>query len=261
MSKQHQYPPQGILAHEVYDTLSSLVYRAYAQAQEFIVPQVEVSSDCDGFSNEAEATKAGYTRNVVISALISVLVTSAGIMLSAPDWCIAALAGLGAIIGSVIQSKSNKPTSASVKPVKTLTPEDIHVKLSVDDAKRGDLLDNAVRDVMELCEAVADYERKNNEKADIEIDRNFGEWVQDFLVYADNNPDDEELQVIKKQLIHRLTMLNIHVYSELDLDDSGKPNLPYPDYVIDRHIGENYKKVVRPAVFSKRSLLARGEIT
>ena len=135
------------------------------------------------------------------------------------------------------------------------------MNLKINTDQRDLLLERAKGDIDRLCADISLFEKRNKEKHDIQIDRNFGEWAQEFLMYADANPNDRQLQFLRDQFVARLAQMKIHVYDEVVLNSEGEPNTPHPDYLIDSREGESYEKVIRPAIYSDRSLLARGKIT
>ena len=141
-----------------------------------------------------------------------------------------------------------------------LTKKDIQVELKIDSEKKEERLRASLADANRICREMSDFEEKMMKRSDVEINREFGEWIQEFVVYANKHSDDRKIQMMKESLLDRLTEMRIHVYDTVVLNEEGQPDVPFADYLIDRSNGETYTAVRKPAVYSDRALLARGEI-
>ena len=268
--------PIGALAHDVRDAIYSIITRAYADSVNVVSTKCEIPDGYVRLETEREPKTPTYSsqpdvakllQDSIPSALFSSILVTLGLAIDAPALALISLSGGGAVIGSLLQKKNSYARKSEdfqlqELQVSELHEEDVSIKLTIDPEKLNACLKEANREIEELCSSISRFEYDSNQKPDVSIDRNFGEWVQKFLVYVDSKPDDRKLQLLRDLLIDRLASLNINVYDEVIINDDGKPDVPFPDYLLDSRAEgqEQYEKVLRPAVFSSRSLLARGEI-
>ncbi len=96
---------------------------------------------------------------------------------------------------------------------------------------------------------------------DVTNDKAFGKWIQKFVNYANRNEDNNAIYALKNEMIFKLSAMGITVYDELVTDKNGMLILPDSDYYEDTHTGTEYTKVNKAVVYSRRRLLARGEIS
>ena len=75
------------------------------------------------------------------------------------------------------------------------------------------------------------------------------------------NENNNTLYALKGEIISKLSTMGITVYDELLTDEHGVLILPDSDYYEDARTGTGYTKVNRAVVYSRRRLLARGEIS
>lgn len=263
----------GSLGRDVSEAVSEIVTQVIENADTLVnvrcdVPKgyVRIPDSAHKNAHLSEPRDLSDKVKLGLSAALPAGLTALASAFSAPTAVVVILSGAGGIAGSFIQNTINAD-NMRISDLKLqelnlneLTAQDIAVRLKVDENKKQDLEKKVQKKINSLCLEIAEYETKANEKHDIAVDKAFGEWVQNFLVYADSNPDNRKLQLMRDELINRLARMKIHVYDEVVLDENGRPDIPIQDYLIDSREGEDYQKVLRPAVYSDRSILARGEI-
>ena len=126
--------------------------------------------------------------------------------------------------------------------------------------KKEKVLEETKKQIDSLCSEIAGIEQRLNDTLDVRINKEFGQWVQNFLLYAAAHEDDRSLQNLRDSLIVLLANMHIQVYDEVQLNEKGKPDVPKQGYLIDSRKGDEYTRVVKPAVYSDKSILVRGEI-
>lgn len=267
----------GPLGHDIYDSVTEIVNQIIENADDIVSANCDIpegyvhiprnsTEDKNNHFNESKdfSDKIKWGLSAALPAALTALAS----VFSAPTAVVVVLSGAGGVAGSFIQNTANsddvrlKDLELKEVNLDELTADDIRIYLSVDEKKKQALVDESQRKINALCSEVSAYEMKMNEKHDIALDKAFGEWVQNFLIYADSHPDDRKLGLMRDELITRLARMKIHVYDEVKLREDGKPDVPIQDYLIDSREREedNYEKVIRPAVYSDQSILARGEI-
>lgn len=264
----------GVFSNELRDRMYALISKAYSQAAEITDPECAVpeaganaeKTQTASCPDERNASSPGGLAACLLPAAVAAVSTCVGGGLGAPLYVLVVLSAGGAAIGAavhrIISNRRDGVTRQKTDDQNESvgTPETVPEKPVSKANSRDKQLAQAKKEIDRLCESVAAYEKRNDERFDIGLDREFGDWVQRFLVYTEARPDDLKLQLLRDQLIVRLSRMKIRVYDEVVLNAEGKPDVPYPDYLIDSRTGENYEKVTRPVVYSDRSLLARGEI-
>ena len=142
-----------------------------------------------------------------------------------------------------------------------LKPEDVKAKISTNEDEAEKFLEEFYREIEKLSQEISDFENAANAKHDIAQDRRFGDWVQRFLIFADKHPEDRAIQKLRDNLIEVLATMRIYVYDSVELKEDGTPDVPRADYLIDNSKDKKYTRVSRPAVYSDKLSLARGEIS
>ena len=131
--------------------------------------------------------------------------------------------------------------------------------ISVNAEQRRQAMERSLEELERILNYVDQREAERDKGYDITMDRRFGEWVQAFLTRT-RGCDDRTMARLRDGLLDRLADMKIHVYDELILDESGRPEVPFADYLIDAREDESYHELVQPAVYSDRALLARGKL-
>ncbi|MBQ6160923.1 MAG: hypothetical protein IJK24_08245 [Oscillospiraceae bacterium] len=221
-------------------------------------PQKSISNKTDVADKVKDALCA------VLPAGLSAL----GLAFNAPAVAVVVMTGAGGVASSFIQRAGN-PSNMTLAELQLdkivldrLSPDMIDINIDINQEKKRDVLAEANRRLEKICSEISVYEEKNASKADVEINQEFGKWVQKFLMYVDANSDDRKLYILRNSLLSCLAAMNIHVYDNVLIREDGMPDVPIQDYLYDKreNCEEEYKTVSRPAVYSNRSLLARGEI-
>lgn len=240
---------EGIINH-AYEDIESLVH------VELTIPKGYVKLPDE---NEMITKKPDTIQEKLCTALaagIPAVLAAIGVALNAPAVAVVLLVGGGGVAGAFIQ-RCNKTDSVNLQP---LTSEDIPVHIVVDQEELKTAKQESMKELERLKLRVGSFEAKHDEMHDISIDRGFGEWAQQFLVYAAKKSGDNELQALMGRFMQRLSAMGLQVYDEVRLKEDGTPDVPIQHYLIDSKKGEEYTEVVRPAIYSDKSLLARGEI-
>lgn len=266
----------GPITRDIYNAVSEILTSTCNQSISIIDSSCSIP---DGFvkipSNTPRSKELSANTNevadMVKDALCAVLpagLSALALAFNAPTVAVVVMTGAGGVASSFIQRTGN-PSNMTFSELQLenidlerLSPDKIGIHIEINQNKKQELLAEANSKLEKICSEISAYEEKNNSKADVEINQEFGEWVQKFLLFADSNPDDRKLQNIRSALISCLASMNISVYDEVQLRDDGTPDVPIQDYLYDKRENSetDYKKVTRPAVYSKRALLARGEI-
>ncbi len=266
----------GPVTQDVYNAVLKIINAAYDSSGLIVEPSCIIP---DGYvkipTGAPTPIKRTHDSNDVAdkikTALCSVLpagLTALGLAFNAPVVVIVAISAAGGVAGSFIQKTSNNQDMifSNLKlqnvDLEKLTADKIQVKLTENEEKKQELLSTSVLNLDTICAELSAYEKRMADRHDIERDKNFGEWIQKFLMYAANNEQDRKLQNMRDELISHLALMKIHVYDEVQLREDGKPDIPIQDYLYDKRVGKDdeYSKVSRPAVYSDRAILARGEI-
>ena len=127
-------------------------------------------------------------------------------------------------------------------------------------------IDGAVSIFYKTMEEVAAYvKEKEDDRAlgfDISDSKSFGEWVQKFVDYANENPQNSDVAILKGDLLSKLRTMGITVYDVIRHCKNGEIQLPERDSYRDERIDENaeYSVVKHAVVISRRGVLAIGEI-
>lgn len=266
----------GPITRDIYNAVSEIINSAYEQSISIIdsncsIPDGYVKIPSKMPKRRKLPSNTTEVSDKVKDALCAVLpagLSALGLAFDAPAVAVIVMTGAGGIASSFIQ-KTGRSRDMDLSDLhldnidlEKLTQEKIDITIKINQNRKQKLLTDSNKKLQKVCSEISAYEEKNNKKHDIEIDKEFGEWVQQFLMYTEDNQDDRKLQNIRNVLIHCLSSMNIHVYDEVQLREDGKPDVPIQDYLYDKrenHEAE-YKEVSRPAVYSDCALLARGEI-
>ncbi len=261
-SETSQHPVKlGAFGRDVSEAVEGIINHAYEDIESFVQVELTVPKGYVKLPDEAQAiTKKPDTVQdkfcTALAAAIPAAVAAAGMALNASAVTVVLLAGGGGAAGTFIQ-KSSKAAPVNLEP---LTSGDIPVHIVVNQEKLKNAKQESLKELERLERRVGCFEAKHNEMHDISMDRGFGEWAQQFLVYAAKNPQDRELQALMGSFMQRLSAMGLQVYDEVRLKEDGTPDVPIQHYLIDSRENGEYTEVVRPAVYSDKSLLARGEI-
>lgn len=266
----------GPITRDICDAVREIINSAYDQSSSIIetkckVPEGYVRIPNDVSEKQKQLTKSTEVADKVKEALCAALpagLATLGLAFNAPAVAVIVMTGAGSVASSFIQrTGSAKDVTISNLHLENLdleklSPDEIKVTIEIDQSKKNELIINANEKLEKICSEISAYEKKNNSRPDIEINKEFGEWVQQFLMYVENNQEDRKLQNLRNALINRLASMNIQVYDEIRLRADGKLDVPIQDYLYDKRENreDEYRVVSRPAVYSNRSLLARGEI-
>lgn len=251
----------GAFGRNVSEAAEGIINRAYEDIESIVNAELTIPKGYVKLPDETVtiAKKTNTMQDKLCTALAAAIpaaMTAVGLVLNAPTVAVVLLASGGGATGAFIQ-KNNKATPVELKP---LTCKDIPVHITVNQEKLKNAKQESLKELEQLKLQVGNFEAKHNEMHDISMDRGFGEWAQQFLVYAAKNPEDNELQALMGMFMQRLSAMGLQVYDEVRLKEDGTPDVPIQHYLIDSKKGEEYTEVVRPAIYSDKSLLARGEI-
>lgn len=251
----------GAFGRDVSEAVEEIINHAYEDIESVVHAELTIPKGYVKLPDETVTiTKKTNTMQdklcTALAAAIPAAMTAVGAALNAPAVAVVLLAGGGGTTGAFIQ-KSNKATPVELEP---LTHENISAHIIVNQEKLKNAKQESLKKLERLKLRVGNFEAKHNEMHDISLDRGFGEWAQQFLVYAAKNPEDYELQALMGRFMQRLSAMGLQVYDEVRLKEDGTPDVPIQHYLIDSKKGEEYTEVVRPAIYSDKSLLARGEI-
>lgn len=277
------------LGSRIVEKVEEFVERAYSSAAKAVKVEVEVPKGFVRATNQpaTNATKVGKSSaqsGVVGKVLPIVLSTVLPAGLAFAGWQInsnfvdsslvdsnlvaVVLAGVGGLISrmiplpfheEVVQADS-VPNNAPL--LQSLRREDIKFQASVDDTAKAAFLSEIRDEVLKLGLDISDFEAKGKSKNAIDLNQNFGEWAQRFIMYAYAS-SDKRLQRICDAFVNQLETMGITVYDELVLNSEGKPDVPSPfrDYLFDARQGKDFTKVERPAIYSDRQVLAKGKVS
>lgn len=262
----------GSFGRDISDAVSDIVNQVMEHADSIVSVSCDIPDGFFKISDQSNQDRERFEKVVdttvraLLSATIPAVLAASSMAANAPAAAVVVLSGAGGLAVDFIQNTRNKG-NISLNDLEfqgvdliRLNKDDIDIHLRIDDKKKEELRSDAKRRIDALCVEIAEYEKKVKDVHDIAVDKAFGEWVQNFLIYADAHPDDRKLQLLRDELINRLASMRIRVYDELRLNDEGKPDVPIQDYLIDSRKSDDYERVTRPAVYSNRAILARGEV-
>lgn len=261
-SKSSQHSVKlGAFGRDVSEAVEEIINHAYEDIASLVCAELTIPKGYVKLPDETETvTKKPDTIQeklcTALAAAIPAATAATGVALNAPAAAVVLLAGGGGVAGAFIQ-RSNKAAPVDLEP---LTSDDIPVHIAVDREKLKKAKQESLKELERLKLRVGSFEAKHNEMHDMSMDRGFGEWAQEFLVYAAKNPEDFALQALMGRFMQRLSAMGLQVYDEVRLKEDGTPDVPIQHYLIDSKEGAEYTEVVRPAIYSDKSLLARGEI-
>lgn len=276
------------LGSRTVEKVEEFVERAYSSAAKAVkveikVPKGFVRATDQPATNATKVGKSSAQSGVVGEVLPIVLSTVLPAGLAFAGWQInsnfvdsslvdsnlvaVVLAGVGGLISrmiplpfheEVVQADS-VPNDAPPQPLRR---EDIKFRAVVDDSAKAAFLSEVRNEILKLGLDIYDFRENPPSAPDINLNRNFGEWAQRFIMYADASAD-KRLQRIRDAFVNQLEMMGITVYDELILNSEGTPDVPSPfrDYLFDARQGKDFTKVERPAIYSDEQILARGTVS
>jgi hypothetical protein len=174
---------------------------------------------------------------------------------------VSAVIGLSAIvfIGSFIMKKRSTKAPVQTEELNSsMTSYDIEVSdLSVDLAVAE--ADKGMKDALMLAKSL-----EENAKDDFDIvkSRQFGEWVQKFADYCNDESSPGDLKILKGELFSKLRMSGIEVYDSIRRDKEGNVILPAEDSFKDARADASvdFNEVRHAVVTSREDVLAIGEL-
>lgn len=253
------------LGSRVVEKTNELIDRAYSAAVKGFKVEVNVPKGFVRASNQTaddvqKSADQSDTFRKILSAILPAGLAFVGLQFDSNVATIV-LAGLGGFISRIIPLPFQEETTESPEPTsQPLRREDIKFRSVVDDSAKLAFLSEVRDEVLKVGLDISDFETAMNSKHDICLNQSFGEWAQNFIVHADAS-NDKRLKRIRDAFVGQLEMMGIKVYDELIFDNTGKPAVPFQDYLIDGRQGEEYTKVERPAIYSDRQILARGKVS
>ena len=116
-----------------------------------------------------------------------------------------------------------------------------------------------------IKDVVAYVKEKEDDLAlgfDISDSKSFGEWIQKFVDYVNENQQNTDVVILKSELLSKLRTMGISVYDTLHRGKDGVVQLPEKNSYRDERSDETaeYTTVKHAAVISRRGVLAIGEI-
>ena len=195
--------------------------------------------------------------------IFPMVLTCIGILFDLSGILVTFLSGFGGIV-ALLMNRNQNSISHQHKTMqqlnKTLESDSESVPM-ISLSEHENILKSANDKIRELENRLSGYsEPKENHAYDVATDRRLGGWVQQFLIYVSKNSDNRRLYNLADQLEDVLACMGIRVYDEVRLNEKGEPDVPIRDYLIDSRQGKEYMRVLRPAVYSDKAVLARGEI-
>lgn len=244
----------GIISKIIDEAIAGTAAAARAEGcpvEEIVLPKNEHPAE----QKKTEKIDRNYLETVLKTAIPAVL-AAIGVGLQVHPALIVLLAGGGGAIGAQLKKSSD----GVMQEVPVVELENIKAEVVWDEEKLQATRNAAAQKLEALAQSINAYEKASSEIVDVGVDRGFGEWVQQFLMYCEKNGDDPQLQMLRNVLISRLACMKIKVFDALELNEEGKPDVPLQDYLMDRRQTEAYSEVTVPAVYSDKALLARGEV-
>lgn len=173
--------------------------------------------------------------------------------------CLASAALAGAAVVSAMRrpGRGNDSACASPQPRTGARPE-----FSVDPSA----LDKAVAIFSTaLGDVIASAKEKEEDSAlgfDITASKAFGDWVQKFVDETRRDGADDGFAMLKDELVSKLRTMGISVFDRIRRGKDGKAALPPRDAFRDsRPEGhDEFTRVIHAAVYSRRGILAMGEL-
>ncbi len=116
-----------------------------------------------------------------------------------------------------------------------------------------------------LGEVIDSAKEKEDDAAlgfDITASKAFGDWVQKFVDEANRDGADDGFAMLKNELVSKLRTMGISVFDRMRRGKDGKSALPPRDAFRDsRPEGhDEFTRVIHAAVYSRRGILAIGEL-
>lgn len=254
----------GAFGRDVSESVSEIIDYAYENAVQAVhakltVPKgyVRIPDEAAAFDKESDTVQDKLY--ATLPAAIPAAMTAVGVALNAPAVAIVLLAGGGGIAEAFIQNTQKNGSTVPID-LEPLRKEDVSVCTIVNHEELEAAKQESFKALEILKRKISGFETKVAGVHDIALDRRFGEWVQQFILYAAGRVDDQETQSLLGMLMPRLAAMGIQVYDDVRLNDDGMPDVPIQDYLTDSREGEMYTEVVRPAIYSDKGILAKGEI-
>ena len=216
------------------------------------IPDITNSEECQ---TQTHNSKGSAICASLIATIPPALCATIGSHFSLPSWIVGtstlAVAAISTGVSYKMYMHKNTPTS--------VRKETVH--LEIDDASIQAVLEDSQKMLQSLVDYLSSCDEDANIGFDVTKDKAFGEWIQKFVNYANRNENNNTLYALKGEIISKLSTMGITVYDELLTDEHGVLILPDSDYYEDARTGTGYTKVNRAVVYSRRRLLARGEIS
>lgn len=233
----------------------------------FRVPSKITKALLDGVSvsavEEARVYRSGHQTAPRVSS-IAAIIGGAGLVICgicALAGFMSAVIGLSAavFIGNWIMKKKTSKTQMSTEELNLsmknydVEVSDLSVDLAVAAAKEG------MKDALSFAE---DLEGDGSERFDITHSRQFGEWVQKFADYCNDESSPGDLKILKAELFSKLRMSGIEVYDSIRRDKEGNVILPAEDSFKDARADASvdFNEVRHAVVTSREDVLAIGEL-
>ena len=254
----------GMLAREVSGIISKIVENVMAETIAAASGKCDLQGQLIFSKNDVESltqkqktegTEDTYLE-IAIKTVIPAVLTAIGVTLHAHPALVILMAGSGGAIGTQLRKKNQNDRL----DIPEADLSQIQADVVWDDEQLKAAKKTAEKKIEELKQSLDVFEKKYSDVSDVGTDRGFGEWVQQFWLYCEKHPEDMQLQMLRGLLLSRLACMGIQIYDSPELNDAGEPDVPFRDYLIDKHQGDTYTEVSVPVVYSKKALLARGEI-
>lgn len=243
MEKEHHL---GLLGRQVAELAENMINHSYENSLQAIKSSIAQQQEKQPAIIPVKKNKAAQGVKMAASAALPAAFCMIGISLAAPAAAIGAVTLAGGI-GSVLLMRD------------TERAENYNKSFELDEVIFKSVRENSYKELRSLLNYVASYEADVAEGYDITTDRQFGEWLQKFLIFAAQS-EDRKIGRMYDDLITKLAAMKITVYDELVLNDNGEPDIPCLEYFVDKREDGAYHKVTKPAIYTKRGILARGEI-
>lgn len=244
---------EGVFSRQLCEELLLLLKGAYEGADGSVTVQTAPAQGAEAKPEPERADKwAGLAAGALLpgaACLICLLLGAVPLVTGAVT--LACCLGEACAVGFALRPKGSAPAEETVAP-----PE---LRIAPEPELREAAWRCSCGELRRILKAVDSSEDLRGRGYDVTMDRRFGEWVQSFLMRT-RDTQDRAMARLHDSLLDRLDSMRIHVYEELTLNSSGEPDVPFEDYLIDAREGEEYHEVLRPAVYSDRSLLARGKV-
>lgn len=139
--------------------------------------------------------------------------------------------------------------------------ENKNIVIAIDEKALEKTLNDIKNSVEVLMNQIDKLAKPKNIGHDIATDTDFAEWVQKIVSVVQYVEDKQFKILVKGELLSKLAGMGIAVLEEADVSENGEIITPMPNMFVVKKLGRNPKpEVTLPAVYTKNSILARGEI-